>query len=422
MRPSTSGTIESQKGLTTSVLVILAIIVFEYMGVFYFYLPALRGLPIALGLAVVLFLVSITKNRFQDVLAYAQTKYLIVFIALTSIAILHGFLSTQALVIFKGQVGHFMLLVILALSLDNIKKFEVFCVSFILVHIAILSLNLDLLTSGLRMGSFTAGYFLGDGNDLSWSLVMILPLPLYLVLDKRKGKIKRATGLILFLAVLFAIVSLQSRGAALAVTGAMLYFWAFVTRRKLGAVILLAIMLAMVAVVAKPTYFSRMETIANYEEDTSAMGRIMAWKAAGKMAMDHPLLGVGAGSFNSVYGRHYRLPDAPANWISTHSVYFKILGEYGFVGVFVYLSILYYTFRSNWRLSKITEPIREGDSVFYLWPHILNMTLIAYSIAATFLSGFEYPHLFLIIGLSIAMDRLIRKEVGEEAVPAISNS
>lgn len=55
----------------------------------------------------------------------------------------------------------------------------------------------------------------------------------------------------------------------------------------------------------------------------------------------------------------------------------------------------------------------NGDrlEIFKLWPDILNMVLIAYSIAATFLTGFEYPHLFLIIGMSIAMDRIIKSEM-----------
>lgn len=410
MRLSTPDKVEKQKGLTASVVAVMAIVVIEYIGVVYFYLPELKGLPISLGLSVIFFLVSITGNKIGDIWAYAQIKYFVVFIALTFFAILHGFLSNEALVIFKGQVGHFMLLVILVFCLDNVKKIEKFCMCFMLVHVVILLVNLDLLTSGLRIGTFKAGYFLGDGNDLSWSLVIAFPLALYLLLDKRKGTIKRATGLVLFLILLFGIVALQSRGATLSVIGALFYYWAFVTKKKVGVVILLGIMLAMVVVVAKPTYFSRMETVANYEEDTSAMGRIMAWKAAAKMAVDYPILGVGAGSFNSIYGRHYRLPDSPSRWISTHSVYFKILGEYGFFGVFVYLSILYYTFRSNWRLSKIAKQIDDSNSVFYLWPHILNMVLIGYSIAAMFLSGFDYPHLFIIVGLCIAMDRLIRKE------------
>ena len=64
---------------------------------------------------------------------------------------------------------------------------------------------------------------------------------------------------------------------------------------------LLAILLVglFVLIYASDAYFNRMGTIAHYEEDGSAEGRIEAWKASLRMAIDHPLTGVGAGQFPS---------------------------------------------------------------------------------------------------------------------------
>ena len=47
-----------------------------------------------------------------------------------------------------------------------------------------------------------------------------------------------------------------------------------------------------------------MNTMENYEEDSSAQGRLRAWHAARQMALDYPL-GVGANNFSSAYGRFY---------------------------------------------------------------------------------------------------------------------
>ena len=83
-------------------------------------------------------------------------------------------------------------------------------------------------------------------------------------------------------------------------------------------------------------YFGRMGTVADYEEDNSAQQRLQAWGAALRMALDHPL-GVGAGNFNSAYGRRYnpstvgegvsRVGWGNMRWISPHSIYFKPSGS-----------------------------------------------------------------------------------------------
>jgi len=102
-----------------------------------------------------------------------------------------------------------------------------------------------------------------------------------------------------------------------------LYYLFFVTRRRAVGLTVVGAAIAAVLVLAPAEYFNRMNTIAEYEEDGSAMGRIGAWTAATQMALDYPL-GVGAGNFNTAYGRFYRPPDAKAKWVSAHSVYFKV--------------------------------------------------------------------------------------------------
>ena len=68
-----------------------------------------------------------------------------------------------------------------------------------------------------------------------------------------------------------------------------------------------------------------------------ALARLEAWGAAIKMSIDYPL-GVGAGNFNSAFGRHYidlsnsRVGWGAQRWISAHRIYFKVLGEFGVLG------------------------------------------------------------------------------------------
>jgi hypothetical protein len=96
------------------------------------------------------------------------------------------------------------------------------------------------------------------------------------------------------------------------------------------------------------------------------------------MAFDYPL-GVGAGNFNSAYGRFYRGNIDPkawgaARWISVHSIYFAVLAEYGFLGLFLWLFILWSIFRDILRLERLASIAGSGAihlpgvGVFPTWP------------------------------------------------------
>jgi len=213
------------------------------------------------------------------------------------------------------------------------------------------------------------------------------------------------------LLILIGIIGTQSRGATLALSAGMLYLWIMVAKQKALGLVYVAIIAGVVTFLAPQGYFQRMETITSYEQDSSAMGRLTAWGHATDMALDHPVLGVGAGSFNSAYGRFYRKPGDPVRWISTHSVYFKILAEYGFSGIFVYLMIIFHTLKLNRETRRIIDEAPGELSVPILWPDFLNMSIVGFSVAAMFLSGVNYPHLYLLVALAMATSRIVRREV-----------
>jgi O-antigen ligase len=167
-----------------------------------------------------------------------------------------------------------------------------------------------------------------------------------------------------------------------------------------------------------------MRTIENYGEDSSAQGRIRAWKAAFAMAVTRPL-GVGAGNFNSAYGRYYMPQDAQgwgtARWISAHSVYFKILGELGFPGLLLLCAVLFTNLRDHWRIVRL---IRANPSRYDLqeqWPGLLAVGVMGYGVGGIFLGGVTYPHIFLLTGLTVACRRHVEsvEPVGETAAAAV---
>lgn len=391
-----------------TILLFVFIVGAEYLGLGN-YIPLYKKLPIPLLISFALFLHVLNKNSVSEVLEHKQVKYYLFFIMLTASAMVHGLIHSYAIEPVKTQIGYFMLTVIAFFLIDNQKKAVLYASVFAIAHVLIIFANLDKFGQA-RTGYFKASFFLGDGNDFAWSLNIALPLAMFLIFSFKKPLYKAIfTATALFL--LLGIVGTQSRGAFLALAAGFLYYLFFITEKKSSGIMLVLVVAISVVVFAPSNYFSRMETISSYEQDSSAMGRIKAWRSATEMAIDNPVLGVGAGSFNSAYGRFYRRPGDPVRWISTHSVFFKILGEYGFLGLFVYLMVIYHNFKTNFRtIQLIKENVNKVD-LDILWPKCVNWSLVCCSVGSMFLSGVSYPHLFLLTGLTISASRIVTSQI-----------
>jgi O-antigen ligase len=246
-------------------------------------------------------------------------------------------------------------------------------------------------------------------------MVVAMPIIAYLALGNHGG-LHKAVGVFGVFVCLLGIVGTASRGSSLGLAGALLFYWMFVSRRKLRSA-LAVVMLALVVVIFAPSgYLDRMNSIKSYEVDSSAQSRLMLWGAAISMARDYPL-GVGAGNFASAYGRFYSPVGersgnaseyvwAPGRWLNAHSVYFKTLGEYGVLGLGLLVALIVVNFRDCFVARA--RLLALGDRAHFTadWPGLLAMSFCGFAICAIFLGGLAYPHLFLLSGLVVATVRL----------------
>jgi len=161
-----------------------------------------------------------------------------------------------------------------------------------------------------------------DPNDLALAFVITLPLVLSRIL-KAKSSI---VNVLFLLALTAALVLTNSRGGFLAFVAAMFCYFVARTRKVVPAVLIAALLLfGMMA-----WGHSRMGTISTAE--SSAHGRIEAWYEGLQMFKESPLLGVGYDLFTSDYH------------LTAHNSYVLILAECGFVGLFLWLALIYYSF------------------------------------------------------------------------------
>jgi O-antigen ligase len=215
---------------------------------------------------------------------------------------------------------------------------------------------------------------------------------------------------------LVAIVGTASRGGSLALGGSLLFYWLYISRNKLmGALAVIAIALG-ILLVAPNAYFDRMKTIGTYEQDSSAQSRLVLWGYAFEMALDHPL-GVGAGNFASAYGRYYApIGERSANandvawgqgrWLNAHSIYFKAMGEYGFVGFFMLIGLVVINVLHSLAARERLLAQGEHANLSADWSGLVAMSVCGFSIGGIFLGGLAYPHMFFLSGLVVANTRM----------------
>jgi len=393
-------------------LAFLFIVIHEYIGLAYQF-PILRVIPFVLLIIFTMLIYVVKSNGLKDVFSHRQSILFVCFIMLTALALSHGYVRSYAVEPLKQEIGFFFLTIVGFYVLDSKDKIDKFVFVFVCCHVYLSFINFGKF-HGPRTGGYTGGVFLGDGNDFAWSLCLTFPMALYLV-SIQKSFLRKSIAIAMSCILLYGITGTQSRGATLALVASGMFYWLFFSKAKSKSLLLIGITVFSLTLILPQAYFGRLETLENYQQDDSARNRIIAWKAATKMAVDHPILGVGAGSYNSVYGRFYRDENSPARWISTHSVYFNILAEYSFIGLLLYLSIIYLGLTESLRTRRLILENPDRVSLSHRWPEFLSMSIIAFAVAAMFLTGVDYPHIYLLTALAMATNRIVVRDLEKHA-------
>lgn len=210
---------------------------------------------------------------------------------------------------------------------------------------------LSILTGGNKTIVGPPDTIIGDNNQLGLTLLMILPLVVYLRKHSANWYIRvalLAVGILTFLSVLGS----YSRGAYISLAALCVVAW-LRSRNKFVFPITVAVV-AIPAIMFMPHgFWDRLNTFNNLDSDGSFQGRVMAWKVAYYVARDHFPLGVGfaAPEKPAVFGAYFPGADTHA----AHSIYFQVLGEHGFIGLFFFLVILLLAFRNTQVIRKITR-------------------------------------------------------------------
>ena len=251
------------------------------------------------------------------------------------------------------------------------------------------------------------GGFIEGNNEVGLALVMIIPLMNYLrSMETRKWLRWALAVLMVFTAV--AVLGTQSRGAFLAIVAMGVVLWLRSKEKAMAAVVIGLTGLALTQFMPA-SWEERMQTIGAYSQDGSAMGRINAWQMATHLANDRPL---GGGFYiytNEIFARYAPVPD---DIHAAHSIYFQVLGEHGYFGLILFLSVGFFTFRTAYRIRRVARD-REDARWLYHLAGMMQVSMIGYAVGGAFLSlaYFDLPYNVLVI--IVAGERWL-KEVSKQ--------
>lgn len=223
--------------------------------------------------------------------------------------------------------------------------------------------------------------FIADNNALALALSMILPLMRYLQLRSSKKWMRVGLAAAMLLTGV-AILGTYSRGGLVAlviVAGAL-----FLKSRRRMAMVLAVVVVGFVAWHFMPAKWTeRMDTLHHAATVNSAQTRIESWEFAANVAFHRPLRGGGFEIYRSDYmWQNYAPPGARQRAI--HSIYFRVLGEQGFVGLALFLALLY----ASWRKCRqVRKQARDNEELTWAFDlaSMLQVSLVAFMVAGAFL-------------------------------------
>ena len=210
-------------------------------------------------------------------------------------------------------------------------------------------------------------------------------------------------------AMLYVLFLTQNRAGAVAVLAICLgvawqlrHNW---RRLLLGMAVLVAVSLA-----ALPTsYLDRFKALVDpgathgtaQLDRSSARERVELWTAGWKMALKHPMVGVGPGNYPSFLNvEHPELGPMAA-----HSNYVNILAETGFPGLVLYFLFFMATLRTLERTSRAAHRAWLSDSA-----RMLQLALIAYLAGGLFNSRHDLVLAYIVAGWAVALSFAVRRE------------
>jgi len=234
------------------------------------------------------------------------------------------------------------------------------------------------------------------GNELAAFFTHFFFLPLGLLYFEKNKFIKIYYFLVISF-TLYPILYLFSRGAYLGLLMGLIGIGILKKSKTLIVVVLITILSWQTLLPSSVVERIQMTESENGEIDPSAAGRLDLWRACIVQFTKTPILGAGFNTYK-YFGPGNRDP---------HNEYVKILSEQGIIGIWLFISVLYFALKYSIILNKkATDPFFKGLGLG------ISGTVIACIITNMFGNRWSYIQLGSFFFVSMAL--IVRANIIEE--------
>ncbi|GGD60531.1 putative O-glycosylation ligase, exosortase A system-associated [Erythrobacter arachoides] len=268
-----------------------------------------------------------------------------------------------------------------------------------------------------------------EGSTLSTVAVAMIPLVVWVarfstIITERRLAMTFAVALCF--AALLVPVGTQTRTGLVCVAVLGVLSMRSARHKVLYAGLAGAVLLAAIPFLPA-SYTERMGTIVDHQSDQSASTRVAVWEWTWNYAKANPL----GGGFDAYRGNSFTYQTRQVEEVggtqevtyqevteesrAYHSAYFEVLGEQGYVGLFIWFAI---HLSGLWQMERVRRryALREDDES-RRWRSLataLQHGHVVYLVGAAFIGVGYQPFIFMMVGLEIAVNAVVRRERGVE--------
>jgi len=344
-----------------------------------------------------------------------------VWIIITTILAFEPSVSQEKLV-HLSKVMLFALISVAVMQSPNRLKAFVWVMALSLGFIAVKGGIFTLITGGgARVQG--AGGMMEDNNHLAMAMSMLIPISIYLV-QHPPIKLLKWPLIGAAFTVPLSVIGTHSRGGLAALAG-VTFMLILKTKRKFILLFLIGVLGTAAVSFMPESWTARMKsTDGAATEDASFRGRVSMWRFSSNLVDDIPIQG---GGFNIFYVRRAIELYMPYGFKARapHSIYFEVMGEHGYVGLTLFLTMLFTGWYSGGTQAKRFRQYKETEWLGDLC-NAMQLSIVAFAVGgltvniATF--DVFYHLLAIIVMCNVVGERMLSGELtdvktGEKLVP-----
>lgn len=331
-------------------------------------------------------------------------------------------------VVFKEYIEHIktaLLFVFITLIIKNKIQLITFVWAMVLAIscYAAMEATKFILSGGGHQIVGRAGVII-DRNDFAVAINMCIPLIFFLIYVTKHPMVKKFLWVIALLNIV-AVIGTYSRGGFIGLIIIAFAAW-LKSNRKIIWLLLATLCLPILYQKTPEEWRERQATVKTAAtEDESFIGRLWAWKISVLIAMEDPLTGGGYRAVTDPMLWRYHAPFTPnLGPVTTpvipqdlepkaaHNIYMQVLGDHGFLGLFLFLIILAKCFFTNW--FNINKAKKLNLDWLQNFCGALNVSIIGYGVTGLNVSLAYFDLIYAVFGMVVVSSLIIKLETNKK--------